>query len=105
MSGLYNLGTIDQLQQNQLQCIERDERQFVLVHQHGEFFLLDNRCPHKGEALCDGDLSDYSIECPWHRARFDIRDGRGLSPLAGDGIKAWPLSIEDGQLIADLSVA
>ncbi|MDJ0881020.1 MAG: Rieske 2Fe-2S domain-containing protein [Gammaproteobacteria bacterium] len=104
MSELLNLGIVDELKKQPIHCIE-DHYQFVLIYQQGEFFLLDNLCPHKAAALCDGDLKGFEIQCPWHRAKFDIRTGRGLSPLAGAGVKSWPLTIEEGCLMADLSAA
>ncbi len=99
---MLNLGFVEDLKQQSIHCFE-EEHQLMLIYQHGEFFLLDNLCPHKAAALCDGDLKGYEIQCPWHRAKFDIRSGRGLSPLSGSGIKSWPLTIHDGCLMADLS--
>ena len=96
------LGKVDALRRQALQCIEQDDRSFVLIHQDGEFYLLDNLCPHKAAALCDGDLHGDAIECPWHKARFDIRTGAGLTPLAGKGVQSWPLSIEGDELLADI---
>lgn len=100
---MVSLGSVDELKNNSIQCIEIGEKQFALFYLLDEFYLLDNLCPHKAAALCDGDIYGNEVECPWHRARFDIKTGRGLSPLAGIGVKSWPVSITDGQLMADLS--
>ncbi len=100
-----NLGAVTELEQTQIQCVEQQGEQYVLIHQQGEFFLLDNHCPHKAAALCEGELSNHEIQCPWHKAKFDIRTGRGLSPLAGKGVNSWPLTVEDGQLFADMTAA
>jgi len=102
VSSLLYLGEVSELKNTHIHCIEGDH-QLVLIYQQDEFYLLDNLCPHKAAALCDGDIHGYEIQCPWHRAKFDIRSGRGLSPLAGGGVKSWPLTIQDGRLLADLS--
>ena len=96
------LGKVDELRQQPVQCIEQNDRSWVLIHQDGEFYLLDNLCPHKAAALCDGDVHGDTIECPWHKARFDIKTGTGLTPLAGQGVKSWPLSIQGEQLRAEI---
>jgi nitrite reductase/ring-hydroxylating ferredoxin subunit len=96
------LGKVDELRQQSVQCIERGDRSFVLIRQQDEFYLLDNLCPHKAAALCDGDVRGDAIECPWHKARFDVKTGAGLTPLAGKGVQSWPLSIAGDQLLAEI---
>ena len=96
------LGNIEQLKQSEIQCIDAGDRSLVLIYQSDQFYLLDNLCPHKAAALCEGKLYGDEIECPWHKARFDIKTGKGLSPLAGNGVKSWPLTIENDQLSVEL---
>ncbi len=96
------LGTVEQLRQSRVQCLQQGELSLVLIYQSGEFSLLDNLCPHKAAALCDGEVYGDEIECPWHKARFNIKTGEGLNPLAGKGVKSWPLSIQGDQLYAEL---
>ena len=72
--------------------VEVNGRAVVVFNLAGEFFALNNRCPHKGGSLCHGKLSGlvqssepgeyrYSrrgeiISCPWHSWEFDIRTGQ-----------------------------
>ena len=67
-------------------------RAIVVFNLGGEFFALNNRCPHRGGSLCHGKLTGlveferagqyrYSrpgeiIRCPWHGWEFDIRTGQ-----------------------------
>ena len=96
------LGNIEELKQSKIQCIDAGDYSLVLIYQAEQFYLLDNLCPHKAAALCDGELYGDEIECPWHKARFDIKTGNGLSPLAEKGVKSWPLTIENDQLMVEL---
>lgn len=98
-----SLGKVSELAQQTIRCVDHNEQQFVLIHHQQSFFLLDNLCPHKAAALCDGDIKGDSIQCPWHKARFDIKTGRGLSPLAGKGVNSYPLITEADELLVDLS--
>lgn len=100
---MISLGAVTDLCQNKIQCINLDDKQFVLIYHSDEFYLLDNHCPHKAAALCEGEIHGDEILCPWHKARFNIKTGRGLSPLAGNGVKSWPLSLKDGELMVDLN--
>lgn len=42
----------------------------------GEFYALENRCPHQGGPLAEGWLERTIITCPWHGWCFDVRSGK-----------------------------
>ena len=44
----------------------------------GEFFALDNRCPHAGASLAHGSIDGDTVACRIHHWRFCIRDGSYL---------------------------
>ena len=50
----------------------------------GEPFAVSNVCRHQLAALGRGRvLSDGSLQCPWHRSRFDVRTGEMVSGPQG----------------------
>lgn len=99
---LVALGEIAQLRRYSVQCLKHEDNQFVLIYREEKFYLLDNLCPHKAAALCDGDVVGSEIICPWHHARFDIHSGRGTTPLAGDGVCSYQVFEVDDQLMVEL---
>lgn len=44
----------------------------------GQFFALDNRCPHAGASLAHGIVEGDTVACRIHHWRFCIRNGRYL---------------------------
>ncbi len=43
----------------------------------GEPFAVDSRCRHQLADLSKGSVdADGCLVCPWHGARYDVRDGR-----------------------------
>lgn len=42
----------------------------------GEFYGLENSCPHQGGPIADGWLEEATITCPWHGWCFDVRSGK-----------------------------
>lgn len=42
----------------------------------GEFYALENLCPHQGGPIADGWLEEAVIACPWHGWCFDVRTGK-----------------------------
>jgi nitrite reductase/ring-hydroxylating ferredoxin subunit len=99
------LGTPEQLGRQVVNCFEHAGHKFVLVFHDQQFYLLDDLCPHKAASLCEGQVKDGAIECPWHKARFDLTTGDGFSALAGGrGVSVYPVMQENGRLWADLDI-
>ncbi|MCS6852165.1 MAG: Rieske 2Fe-2S domain-containing protein [Gemmataceae bacterium] len=48
----------------------------IAIFRHGgQFFALDDVCPHMGASLAGGYLNDGIVTCPWHAWRFRLHDG------------------------------
>lgn len=56
-------------------AVEVNERIVAIFNDHGEYFAIDDCCPHMGASLADGELQQSVVACPWHGWRFDVRDG------------------------------
>ena len=50
----------------------------------GEFFALDNRCPHAGASLAHGVIDGDTVACRIHHWRFCVRDGTYLDEARRD---------------------
>ena len=48
-----------------------------------EPFAVSNVCRHQFAKLGRGQIRDGCLECPWHRARYDVRTGRMVSGPKG----------------------
>ena len=94
-----------------------DGRAIVVFNVGGEFFALNNRCPHKGGSLCDGRLTGrlessepgeyrYSgrneiIRCPWHQWEYDIRTGKSWCDPARLRVRNYAVSVEPGAKVVE----
>lgn len=41
----------------------------------GQYFAIDDVCPHQGASLSTGWVEDGIVTCPWHYWRFRLSDG------------------------------
>lgn len=41
----------------------------------GQFYAIDDLCPHMGASLSGGYIEDGVVTCPWHYWRFRLSDG------------------------------
>ena len=79
--------------------VEIDEFSIVIFNIAGKFFAIEDLCSHDNGPLEDGELENtYEVTCPRHGARFDMRDGKVLSPPAAVDIPAYPVRVVDGQI-------
>lgn len=58
----------------------------------GEPFATGNRCRHWLARLGQGEVVDGCLQCPWHRARFDVRTGRMVRGPQGTFVGFPPYS-------------
>lgn len=47
----------------------------AVFHIDGQYYALNDFCPHMGSALHDGHIEDGVVTCAWHAWRFKISDG------------------------------
>lgn len=73
--------------------VEIGDRIIAIFRTDGEYFAIDDACPHKGVPLCDGLVDQKIVTCTWHGWRFSLESGCGL-----DGIKSsvsrYPVLVE-----------
>ena len=67
-------------------------------------FAFNNECSHGNAKLCEGFVEGNFVECPFHQALFDVRDGSIACGPATEPAKAWPVKIENGRVFLDLAV-
>lgn len=72
----------------------------LVRHEHG-VAAFENRCPHQGFPLSDGELVDGVITCALHRHRFDAASGAGINPLRPCLIKL-NVRLNDGRIDVEL---
>lgn len=68
--------------------------ELALYNVGGEFYAIENFCPHKGAPLADGRLAAHTVECDWHGWRFDLRTGACLTNRGA--VETYEVVIEDG---------
>jgi 3-phenylpropionate/trans-cinnamate dioxygenase ferredoxin subunit len=85
------------------QIVEIDERLVVIVHVDGKFYAIDDVCTHDGGPLGEGQLDGFTIACPRHGAKFDVRTGRALTMPATRATGAHEVRIEGDTVLVKLA--
>jgi len=50
-------------------------RMVAVFFADGNYFAIDDTCPHMGASLGAGEVYEGIVACPWHAWRFRVSDG------------------------------
>lgn len=100
MSGEFKLvAKIDDIPANSNKAFQVDGHDILICHtKQGDVFAVENRCSHAIAELEGGRMRGHRLICPLHGAAFDMRDGSVLGAPAFEGIKAYEVQVEDGEI-------
>ena len=64
------------VQKGQLVKVEINDKSIVLSKINGKFYAMDSVCSHEGGPLEEGTIEGFTLICPWHQGRYDIRSAK-----------------------------
>ena len=77
-------------------------KQVALFSINGSVYAVDNRCPHEGYPLSEGQVDGAcTLTCNWHNWKFRLTDGRCI--LGGDNVRVYETRVDGGHVWVDLS--
>ncbi|MFN2529919.1 MAG: Rieske (2Fe-2S) protein [Pyrinomonadaceae bacterium] len=95
------LACVEDLKPGTSACFTLDNgEELVIYNVDGEFYAIENSCPHRGAPLSEGSLCGNVVECALHGWQFDVRTGECLT--VDEKIRTYGLVFEDGLVKADI---
>ena len=64
----------------------------------GQYFALEDVCPHAWVRFGFAQLDKTTLTCPWHGLQFNVLTGECLSWEGMPEITTFPLTVEEGQI-------
>ncbi len=86
------------LLESQPKRAEHDGVPILLVRRGAQIFALAETCSHFSGPLSEGKLMGDSIQCPWHKSRFALEDGRVLDGPAVHPQPCLETRVRNGQI-------
>lgn len=99
------VATTDEVPSGGRKLLEVDGRAIAVFNIAGTYYCIADVCSHDDGPVAEGELDEYKIECPRHGAHFDVRSGKVLSFPAIIDIPAYPVRVEDGEVLVGLPPA
>jgi nitrite reductase/ring-hydroxylating ferredoxin subunit len=102
--------------------VEVEGRQIGVFNSGGQFYAINNACPHALAPICLGRLTgtmlpsapgeDYVwgmdglvLRCIWHGWEFDIRTGETVMGTDRRRLLTFPVEVEDGHVWVTIRAA
>jgi 3-phenylpropionate/trans-cinnamate dioxygenase ferredoxin subunit len=79
--------------------VEIADRPIVIFNIAGQLYAIGDVCTHDDGPLGEGELEGFNIVCPRHGAEFDVRTGKVMQMPAVVDIPAYPVKVEDGNIL------
>jgi len=81
--------------------IEVGDKEIALFNYKGNFYAIDNTCPHRGAPLGEGRNEEGILICPGHEWRFELKSG--WCPQNPElSTELYPIKVHDGKFILRL---
>lgn len=94
----------DDLTESRGTTVDADGTKIALFRLQDEVLAIDNRCPHRGGPLADGDVSGTTVFCPWHGWCWDLRTGVNVHQPRMT-VATYPVTISDGDVFVMVPAA
>lgn len=78
------------------------DKRIALFRTGRGIYAVDNRCPHQGYALLQGEVKEETLTCAWHNWKFEL-DQDGVASFGGEAVRSYPVEVRDGQVFVDVT--
>ncbi len=75
MSEFHTVCHVSELSEGESTTANINGRLIAVFHHNGQFYAIDDTCPHMGASLAEGHVEDGVVTCSWHAWRFRLADG------------------------------
>lgn len=88
---------VGEIPEGQGRVFEVDGRMIAVFQDEGEYYAMDDACPHQGAPLSDGLVADKTVICTWHGWRFSLETGRHLEG-SRCRVTTYPVRVEGDEI-------
>ena len=99
MAEFQSVCRVSELPEGESATVEVGGRLIALFHHQGQFYAIDDICPHMGASLSGGHVENAVVTCPWHAWRFRLTDGVWAdNPRGKIGVGCYAVRVEGDEV-------
>src|SRR3989440_6020802 len=97
MAEFHTVARVGDLAEGEGVTVQVGTKLIALFRDQGEYYAINDVCPHMGASLSGGYLEGGIVTCPWHAWRFRLADGAWAdNPRIKIG--CFPVRVENGEI-------
>lgn len=93
-----DVATLGEIADQAYKIVEINSVPIAIFNLSGDFFAIEDNCPHQHLPIADGFVADGNITCPYHGAKFCLKTGDVLAPPAYDNLTIFATRILDNKV-------
>lgn len=97
-------GTTNEFSDKKIICKIIHGKKILVVKTNSNYYSINNRCSHANGSLCDGKLTNTTIECPLHGAKFSVVTGAVENPPAIKPIETYPVRLDGEKIEVEIPI-
>ena len=97
----HKVAKISDIADGKSQMVEIESQIIALFNVRGQFYAMQNACPHRGGPLVEGHMEGNIVTCPWHAWQFDVTSGK-CQTMLGAIQKTYPVKIEKEEVYIEV---
>jgi nitrite reductase (NADH) small subunit/3-phenylpropionate/trans-cinnamate dioxygenase ferredoxin subunit len=94
---IFKLANLTDLKPGQAKAIQVNGQTIALFNVNGEFYAIDDACPHRGASLAESIAKNGKVYCSWHLFDFDLKTGE-CGAIPDFPVKTYELKIEGEEI-------
>ncbi|MEK7467201.1 MAG: Rieske (2Fe-2S) protein [Planctomycetota bacterium] len=100
---LVTVATVDQVPPGCALRVNIQAREIGLFNHGGQLFAIKNLCPHMGDALHKGKVTELGrVVCPGHAWHFDLSTGKCTSGQTEASVRTYPVVVQGDDILIEV---
>lgn len=101
MADYSRVASCEEVQPGKGISVQIKDRTIGIFNVDGEYFAIDDICPHMGASLASGPLSGDQVLCPWHGWVFNVKTGC-FAVDDRPAVDRFPVKVEGGEIFVEV---
>ncbi len=93
----YKVANVNDIPEGRVKTVTAGHVGIALTHYEGKFNALDNKCPHQGGPLGEGQIEEGWLRCPWHGYEYHPCTGKPPEGL-DDIVPTYEVDVRDEEI-------
>ncbi len=94
---LKNIGPAENFPVGKGTRVDLDGKRYAVYNTTGQYYAIDDACPHAGGFFSEGSMAGMKATCPLHGATVDVRTGV-CGPPCEDDAETYDVSCDSTDL-------